>query len=236
MTCIDFHSHVLPNVDDGSRSVAESLKMLQMVAEQGIRKMVATPHFYANQDTPERFLRRRAAALARLEEAMAGRPELPEIIPGAEVYYFSGMSESDALKDLTIGDTNYLLLEMPLAPWTSAMYREMEAMYVKRGITPVIAHVDRYIRPFRTYGIPKKLEDLPVLVQANAEFFLRRTTSRMALRMLRQDRIHLLGSDCHDPVNRPPKLGQAIQLIEKQLGEDVISRIRNYEELLLASR
>ena len=56
---VDFHSHILPGVDDGSRSVEESLEMLRAVARQGIGTVVATPPFYANHDTPERFLRRR---------------------------------------------------------------------------------------------------------------------------------------------------------------------------------
>ena len=229
----DFHSHILPGVDDGSRSVKESLKMLSMEADQGIHRVVATPHFYANHDTPELFLKRREAALACLREGMAAHPELPEIIPGAEVYYFSGMSESEVLPALTIGGSSFLLLEMPQGPWTQAMYREMEEIYVKRGITPIIAHVDRYISPFRTQGIPKRLEELPVLVQANAEFFLNRYTARMALRMLQQENIHLLGSDCHDLTSRKPNLGAALEQIKNRLGKRDVSHIREYEDLVL---
>lgn len=235
MISTDFHSHVLPGVDDGSRSVKESLKMLSMEAAQGIRRVVATPHFYANHDTPERFLKRREAAWSRLREAMADSPELPQIILGAEVYYFPGMSESDVLPALTIGGSEFLLLEMPQGPWTQSMYREMEAIYVRQGITPIIAHVDRYIGPFRTRGIPKKLEELPVLVQANAEFFLDRYTGRMALRMLQQENIHLLGSDCHDLTSRKPNLGEALIQIENRLGKHPVSRIREYEDMVLSS-
>lgn len=230
---VDFHSHILPRVDDGSRSVEESLEMLRMEAAQGIRKVIATPHFYAHGDTPERFLKRRNAAWETLREAAAAEPDLPEIILGAEVYYFPGMSESDALEQLVIGNSRFLLLEMPLAPWTPSMYREMEAIWAKRGITPIIAHIDRYIRPLNTHGIPKKLEELPVLVQANAEFFQNRGTARMALRMLKEDRIHLLGSDCHDLASRKPDLGDALSLIEKRLGAQVLDNIRAYESAVL---
>ena len=100
---VDFHSHILPGVDDGSRSVEESLEMLRAEARQGIGTVVATPHFYANHDTPERFLRRRAAAWEMLQTAMAQEAGLPEVIPGAEVYYFSGISDSDQLHRLTTG-------------------------------------------------------------------------------------------------------------------------------------
>lgn len=231
-TCTDFHSHILPGVDDGSRSVAESMEMLRMEAEQGIRRVIATPHFYAHNDTPERFLRRRQAAYETLKGAMAANPELPEIVLGAEVYYFPGMSESDALSELTIGGKRFILLEMPQSPWTQSMYREIEAISARQGVTPIIAHIDRYIAPLRTYGIPKRLEELPVLVQANAEFILSRHTSRMALRMLRADQIHLLGSDCHNLTSRKPEMGAALQKIEKQLGKDAIRRIREYEKLI----
>ena len=57
---IDFHSHILPGIDDGSASVEQSIAMLRMEAEQGIDHVVATPHFYPQYDTPEHFLRKRA--------------------------------------------------------------------------------------------------------------------------------------------------------------------------------
>lgn len=231
----DFHTHVLPGMDDGSRSVKESLQMLSIEARQGISRVIATPHFYANHDTPERFLKRREEAWARLQTAMAAEPDLPEVIPGAEVYFYHGMSESGILPELTIGGTRFLLLEMPQGPWTQAMYREMEAIYVKQGITPIIAHVDRYIRPFRTRGIPRRLAELPVLVQANADFFLEGATAPMALKMLRQGNIHLLGSDCHDLTLRKPRLGEALQRIENRLGKHATHQIREYENLVLSS-
>ena len=59
---IDFHSHILPGIDDGSKSVEMSIKMLRREAQQGISRVVATPHFYPQTDNPERFLRRRAEA------------------------------------------------------------------------------------------------------------------------------------------------------------------------------
>lgn len=232
---VDFHSHILPGVDDGSADVEESLSMLRMEAEQGIRSIVATPHFYARHDTPERFLRRRAAAYEVLHDKLNIFPESPQIYLGAEVYYFPGMSDSDVLSELTIAHTGHILLEMPYAPWTESVYREIEGIYVKRGIVPIIAHVDRYISPFWTHGIPKRLAELPVLVQANAEFFLERGTSKMAMRMLKTDQIHLLGSDCHNVSSRVPNMASAIRLIQKQLGNDPIRRIRAYQDSVLAN-
>lgn len=230
---IDFHSHILPGIDDGSRSVEESIRMLQAEAEQGISKVIATPHFYAHHDSPERFLERRKEAEKRLREAMERHENMPEIEIGAEIYYFSGISESDVLKLLTIGQKRCILLEMPVSSWTPQMYKEIEAIRVKQGITPIIAHMDRYIAPFRTHGIPERLAELPVAVQVNASFFLRRSTASMAIRMLRRDQIHLLGSDCHNMDMRPPNLGPALQVIRRRLGDEAIDRIlRNGESVL----
>ena len=215
---VDFHSHILPGVDDGSRSVEESLEMLRTEAQQGIGTVVATPHFYANHDTPERFLNRRAVAWEKLQAAMTNEAHLPAVILGAEVYYFPGISDSEVLPRLTTGQKKYIMLEMPTVPWTQNMYREMENIYTKHGITPIIAHIDRYLSPLRYRQILKRLEELPVLVQANSDFFLRPMTAPLALRMLKENRIHLLGSDCHNCGTRKPELGRAMEKIEKHLG------------------
>lgn len=222
---IDFHSHILPGIDDGSSCVEESLQMLQLEAAQGVTHVVATPHFYPRYDSPEAFLERRARAEGKLRQAMEQLGGLPELFVGAEVYYFSGMSDSDILPQLTIAEKRCILIEMPQAPWTRSMYRELEQIWVKWGITPIIAHLDRYIGPFRTHHIPERLAELPVLVQANAGFFLQRSTASMALRMLRAEQIHLLGSDCHNLDSRRPDLGSAVTLIQKRLGDAPMRRV-----------
>ena len=222
---VDFHSHILPGVDDGAASVEESISLLQMEKQQGIDLVVATPHFYAQHDTPEKFLRRRARAEEVLREEMSRYSDLPEIKIGAEVYFYRGISDSDAITELTIDSKRCILIEMPVSPWTDSMYRELEDLYVKRGLTPIIAHVDRYLGRFRTFGIPKRLSELPVLVQANAEFFLNQSTSAMAMRMLKRDQIQLLGTDCHNLGSRKPNLGEAVELINRRLGAGAIEQI-----------
>lgn len=229
----DFHSHILPGIDDGSRSVEESIAMLQLEAQQGVTHVVATPHFYAHHDSPERFLARRDRAERKLREAMENHPGLPQLSIGAEIYFFSGISDSDILKQLTIDKKGCILLEMPVSPWSESMLREVAAIPAKQGLTPIIAHVDRYIHPFRTHGIPERLENLSVYVQANASFFLHSATRGMALRMLKQNRIHLLGSDCHNLSTRPPNLGKAVQLVEQRLGTAATKRILSCEREIL---
>lgn len=207
--------------------------MLRVEAQQGIRQVIATPHFYAHSDSPERFLERRDQAACILRDEIAGQEDLPQILLGAEVLFFPGISDSDMISELTISGKGCILLEMPLSPWSDRMYREIEGIWTKQGITPIIAHVDRYISPFGTHGIPRRLEELPVLVQANAGFFLNWSTSAMAMRMLQRGQIHLLGSDCHNLHSRPPRMGDAIEKIRQRLGTEALERIRENQRAVL---
>ncbi len=230
----DFHSHILPGIDDGSPDLETSLEMLTREAAQGIRRVVATPHFYPRYEDPEQFLHRRARAEEALRQAMAQKPGLPQLLVGAEVYYFPGISESEWLPMLTIQGTDALLIEMPPAPWSGAMYRELADIREKRGFIPVIAHVDRYIGRFRTFGIPEKLRELPVLVQANASFFLER--SAQAMKLLKADQIQLLGSDCHNLADRAPNLAEAKKQILKKLGPEILNGILAWENTVVSNR
>lgn len=230
---VDFHSHILPGIDDGSQSLEESIAMLKLMAQQGIRHVIATPHFYARYDDPEQFLLQREKAEKCLRREMEKYEGMPELTVGAEVHFFSGMSHSDLLNDLTIGGKRCILIEMPDVPWTDSMYRELEYLSLRRGLLPIVAHVDRYIAPLRTFGIPQKLEQLPVLVQANASFFLRGTTRSLALKLLRKNQIQLLGSDCHNLTTRKPNLDGAVELIRQRLGDEGLDRILYYQDEVL---
>lgn len=229
----DFHSHILPGVDDGSASIEESIALLRLEAEQGIDHVVATPHFYAQYDTPDRFLKKRYAAEMKLRDELQKHPELPEVTVGAEVHYFRGISHAEAILELAIAKAHYILIEMPQTVWTDSMYKELEGLHTHFGLTPIIAHIERYIRPFRAKEILNRLADFPVLVQANAEFFLNRTTGNLALRMLKKDQIQLLGSDCHNMTDRKPNLGAAVDLIQKRTGTLFLDRIELYQNDVL---
>lgn len=228
----DFHSHILPGIDDGSSSVEESLAMLRMEAEQGIERVVATPHFYARYASPEEFLMKRDHSEEILRRAMAEHQGLPDLQIGAEVYYFRGISESEFLPELAIRGTNYILIEMPPAPWQDIQYRELVRIRERRDLIPIIAHIDRYIKPFRTYGIPRRLYQLPVLVQANANFFVNPVTAGMAVKMLKNGYIQLLGSDCHNLTSRKPNLEAARNRIRRKLGESSLQMLSRYESVV----
>ena len=230
MIIADFHSHILPRMDDGSRSVAESVQMLKMGQEQGIEYIVATPHFYPHNETPDKFLARREIAANALQGELA--EALPQVILGAEVYYFPGMSESESLKELTIHGGKYILVEMPMTVWSDRMLQELEDIHAKQGLTPVVAHVDRYLVFWRNRKLLERLAQMPVLVQANASFFLRCGTAKRAMKMLKKGQIQLLGSDCHNLKDRPQNLGKAVERIERMLGAETLERIGYYQSLV----
>ncbi len=233
-SAVDFHSHILPGIDDGSKDTEESIAMLQMEQAQGIDCVVATPHFYPQRDQLDRFLERREQAVKRLVEKIGERSELPRLHIGAEVHFFRGIGDCNALSLLTIADGNYIMIEMPQLMWTDEMYRQLERIYTKQKLRPILAHIDRYLSGFRTAKLLKRLEELPVLIQANAEFFLDKRTEAVAMRMLRDGKIHLLGSDCHNLTSRKPNLEEALKKIEKRLGDEAIARINRYEQTVLA--
>lgn len=230
---VDFHTHILPGIDDGSKTSEESVAMLQMEAQQGIEHVVLTPHFYAEKESLPHFLERRSRAIERLDAAMVGIEGLPELSVGAEVRIFEGIGNAEFLAELSISGTKCILIEMPMPPWSDNLLKELERIRYKRNLVPIIAHIDRYISPFRTRGIPETFASLPVLVQASGSFFINRNTRNLALKLLRENKIHLLGSDCHNLDTRMPNLQDAVRIIEEKMSTSRILRINSLESRLL---
>lgn len=230
---IDFHSHILPCVDDGSKNVQMSLDMLHRQWEHGVGHVMLTPHFYPEHDTPEHFLSARSEAFRRLREGCAGQENLPKCYLGAEVAYFRGMSECDALPQLCLHDTKYILVELPMTRWDEQIYRELAEIRYKQGLTPVLAHVDRYLPRFGAKKLLTQLSRLPVLMQVNAAAFLRKQTASLMLHAMEQGMVHFLGSDSHDMTERMPNLADAVQVIERKLGKKALERFNEMGEMIL---
>ena len=104
---IDLHTQILPNVDDGSSSLEESLALLRMLASQGVTLTAATPHFYATSDAPEQFFRRRESAWQQLSAAMESG--MPCVLLGAEVAFYRNISQMQQLERFCIGSSRLLL-------------------------------------------------------------------------------------------------------------------------------
>ncbi|MCD8326347.1 MAG: capsular polysaccharide biosynthesis protein [Lachnospiraceae bacterium] len=221
---IDIHSHILPGMDDGSKSTEESAELLKSSAAQGVRVMAATSHFYARQNSPEEFLKRRLQAAKRLKTVLT--PDMPKVLLGAEVQYFTGISRAEGMEDLRLMGTRVFLLEMPFSRWTKYMVSEVTELQSRDNMQVVLAHVERYL-DFGNMDFVRDLMDKEVLIQSNASFFLEHRSRRKALRMLKDGEIHLLGSDCHSLDHRPQRLGEAREVIEDRLGKAAIDKMRH---------
>ena len=225
---IDFHSHFLPGIDDGSDSVETSLAMLRESRRQGVDLIFATPHFYADEDDPETFLENRTEAYAALRKAMEeDGGDFPEIQLGAEIYFFPGMSVAEELVELSMGATPFLLIEPPMIPWRESMLDEIEQTGENLHRIPVVAHVDRYMRMLRDPSLFDRLRHRRVLIQVNANYFIHGDSAQEALRYLRERRIHFVGSDCHNMEDREPNMGQAAEVIRLDSATDYFDELNN---------
>ena len=223
---IDFHSHILPGIDDGSASPEESEALLASLAAQGVDTVVLTPHFYPQEKTLDVFLEERDRALERLKPVL--REGLPKVLVGAEVYYYQGISRMEGLNRLRLGDTKLLMLEMPMRKWSDSMIKEIIDLSCHGNMKLMLAHINRYL-PMQDRGCVENLLEYGILIQANAECFLNREKVRTSLRMLKKGQIHVLGSDCHNMEERAPRLGEAVGVIRKRLGDDFTDKFLHDE-------
>lgn len=210
---IDFHSHMLPGIDDGSSGVDESLTLLDHSAKQGIGIVCMTPHFYPSQEDPERFLRHRQKAWERLAPNLA--EDGPKIRLGAEVYFFSGISRNETVRELELQGTDILLLEMPFEKWSDAVVREVVDLNDRRDVRVMLAHIERYLK-YQSRDVWEFFLDNGIIMQSNADFFLDWKTKHKALRMLREGRIHVISSDAHNLGERRPRIGEALSAMPEE--------------------
>ncbi len=218
---IDFHSHILPKMDDGSHSVEETVALLQLLSQQGIKRVAATPHFFPSRESISDFLERREQSYFELQQAIQDA-EFPKIHLGAEISYYEGISKLENIPSLCLTHSNLLLVEMPMAKWSDYAVHEIMELACLPKTKVMLAHVERY-RSFQNNQVWQQLLENDILMQVNASYFLRFATKRKALLQLQNQEIHFLGSDCHDLKVRPPKIGDAYAIVEQKLGTDFLS-------------
>lgn len=232
MKVIDFHSHILPGLDDGSKDIHMTSAMLTEAKRQGIDVMVATPHFYGDSMKLETFLKDRREAFAAASEA-AEQVGI-QLYCGSEVAYFRGISRAEDIRQLCIRGTNLMMVEMPFHAWTGQELRELEAL-IHSGVRPIIAHLERFPYFQEDKSMIDQLLDLPVLIQVNAGPLLRWSNRRRPLRWLKEGQAHLLGSDAHNTSSRSVNLGPAREVIRKKLGQQTLDHIDSIGQRALTS-
>lgn len=218
---VDFHSHILPEMDDGSKSLDESLAMIEESVRQQVCCILLTPHFYPTNEDPEKFLNRRLKSSRMLRDAMNSK--YPLLAEGAEIQYFEGITTMQELPLFRIGNSKLLLIEMPFMRWTERMIEDILEINYRDGYQVVIAHIERYLREQKKETLDL-LRDCHVMIQSNASFFTGKFTRRRALKMLEDGYIDFIGSDCHNSTTRAQCIGDAAAVIEDNYGSDDVIR------------
>lgn len=233
----DLHTHILPGIDDGAKNVEMSLEMLRQERAQGIDTVVLTPHFYRDRERPSHFIDRRKQSARELAQALMAMPEeqrelYPSLRLGAEVAWVPNLSEWDELPQLCLGESKYILIEPPFTPWNDYMVRQLYDLPGRTGITPVIAHLERYYGVQRTEMIDEMIATgLPI--QMSADVLLHPLRRMRALNLLKTGCVHIVASDCHNLDSRKVNLEAAMRVVEKKLGADVRNRLERQADYLI---
>lgn len=214
---IDIHTHVLPQIDDGATGMKEALQLLKVLQAQGAQAVWATPHFYAHLCNLEDYTARVQAAYTQLQQ-QAAEQGLPPVHLGYEVKYFKGMANNSVLTRLAMEDTGFILVELPYQDVDPAELEEICQIGYNTGLTPILAHIDRYFG-YRGYEhILRTLKSGDVLAQVNADSLLYAPFKRQTLKLFKQGFVDFLGSDTHNAGERAPHLAEAIALLQKKWG------------------
>lgn len=218
---IDFHSHILPGIDDGAQDVDTSLKMLAASFAGGVDTVLMTPHCHPrSQEHIDKFLENRDGAFKALSSVIKGQ-ELPEIIPASEIRIYADLHKYKRLEELCISGTNYILLEMPYEIWRDYAFEEIYQL-TRLGFRPIMAHLDRFLDQEKHF---REIYSLGSLVQMNTSAFLEPITRRKMAGFFETGHIHVLGSDTHDLHERKPDLAEAYNVISKKFGKEYIDYI-----------
>lgn len=195
---IDIHCHILPGVDDGAKDLSEAKAMLTAQQAAGIDRLFVTPHFYPEEMTMDDFLTARENAWAQLGTL----EELPQIRLGAEVRYCRQLLDLD-LKKVTLGDSDYLLLELPVRSYPAFAVQIVEALQ-GAGIIPIFAHVERCAYFREDPQLLKRLVNLGALAQVSAVSLIDRKDQNFAWACLKHNLAQLIASDAHNMTGRKP--------------------------------
>ncbi len=223
---IDVHSHLIPNVDDGSRSVSETVELIKEAKRAGFLDIILTPHFILNSYEPD------------IQELLLWKTKLQEVIDkerisvnlhlGMEVYITEEIINLiKQNKILTLENSKYLLMELPLN--SSVQYLDNVIFKLtQNGIVPIIAHPERYRMVQGNPEIVKALIEKGCMIQSNFGSILgiygksAKTTIKY---LLKNNLIHLLGTDTHKENTIYPKIEKAVNKIKKIIGEAGIEKL-----------
>ena len=233
---IDIHAHILPSIDDGPETIEESIEICKIAANDGIKKIVATPHtkdgvYEAKSD---KILETVEALNLKLKENQIDI----EILPGSETHIHEGLVESIRSGDvLTINNGGkFILFELPfvfIPPGTDKFVFNLKA----NGIVPIIAHAERISAFQKRPELVGQLVKVGALVQVNAPALTGRAgpvEKKCVEGFLKNRWVHFIASDVHSLTGRPPILSKAVECAAKIVGEEAARALvcRNPEQII----
>lgn len=223
---IDIHSHIIPNVDDGARSVEETFNILKEAQEAGFTDVILTSHFLLN------YYETNAQELIfwkeKLQEVLKKQGTKINLHYGMEIYITNQMEELlENKKILTLANSRYMLIELPLA--TNVKYFDYVVYYLEaKGIKPIIAHPERYKCVQKDPDIVEEYIEKGCLIQCNYGSIVNlygREAEKTIKTLLKKNQVHFLGSDVHRENGTYLIILDAIKKIRKIIGENKINEI-----------
>ena len=224
---IDIHSHVIPRVDDGSKSLEDSLKLLKTAEEDGVTDLICTPHYRRSFfETPK------AKIEEKFEELKAANNTKVNIYLGQEIAYsrdIYGKLERGEL--LTYNGTKYILLEFNYTNFVDVSGVCFECKI--RGFKPIIAHIERY--DYLSLKDVIELYDNGFLIQVNASSLLFGSHYRGKVKKyLKNDLVHFIANDIH--VGRDYCMAKAYNIVKSKYGEERAEALFNENAKILIEK
>lgn len=220
---IDLHSHILPGLDDGAKTLEESVEMARMARDDGVKTIVATPHLFRGGKAVEK-LNGVGDRIDELRRALEANKIGVEVLPGAEVHISHNLIGAirNNRKSLVINGTSYMFVEFPpdhIYPGVKNLFFDL----MSEGVQPIIAHPERNSVFAQNSGLLFDLIGMGALAQANSGSFTGlygRQAADVVVRFLEWNLIHFVASDSHGPKSIPPGLSKAVARAESIVGKE----------------
>ena len=229
---IDFHSHILPNTDDGSTSIEETINIIKEAKQAGFTQIISTSHYiqgYYEYDENERMqLLEKIKKWGQTPADNTNELNGPELYLGSEIYITAEMPELlKEKKASTINNSKYVLFELPLNT-ESLIAKEVVYRLIENGYVPIIAHPERYSYVKESPEYVKELAEMGTLFQANYGSIIGMygtKAQKTVKKLLKEDLIQFLGSDVHRTNQIYPKIPKAMKKLKKILSEEKLEEL-----------
>lgn len=229
---IDFHSHILPGIDDGSDSVETSKNIISKELSDNVGTILATPHYYCEEQSIEKFIEKRNNAYQQLMNSYTDKDSVPNIVLASEVYYTHYLNHVSNLKSLCIEGTNYLLLELPYKEITPSIIDGILDIADNNNVNLVIAHIERYLK-YTSYKSLVPLFNSGVLGQINCGSLVNKATKKNVFKLIKDGYVHTIGTDVHNTTSRPAYMKEALDILNKKFSPAFTESLMRNAQMIL---